>query len=132
MKEPRDTLSELRTMAAMFAAWLGAIAVFKAWEVARGESSLLNTIIVGAFAGIGGFGVVLPVLMLAPSLRRLPYWLAASWGAGIAILCFLYVRRTSVFSGPIGALLLPTSVGAVAGVTYAIAARVLMRFQRRA
>jgi hypothetical protein len=103
--------------------------VFKAWEVARGESSLLNTLIVGAFAGIGGFGVVLPVLMLAPSLRRLPYWLAASWGAGIAMLCGLIVIR---FSGPLGFLLMPAGAGAVAGVTYAITARVVMRFQRRA
>jgi hypothetical protein len=121
-------------MAAMFAAWFGAIAAFIALQVARGEPwSGLNTIIIGAFAGIAGFGVVLPVLMLAPSLRRLPYWLAASWGAGIASLCVSIPiwMRTGVFSAPIGIVLMSASVGVSAGVTYAIAARVLMRFQRR-
>ena len=119
-------------MAAMLAAWFAAIAAFIAWQVARGEPwSGLNAIIVGAFAGIAGFGVVLPVLMLAPSLRRLPSWLAASWGAGIALLCVSIWMRTNVFSGPIGIVLVLASIGAGAGVTYAIAARVLMRFQRR-
>ena len=118
-------------MAAMLAAWFGAITAFIAWQVSRGESwGGFSAVMVGAFAGIVGFGVVLPALMLVPSFRRLPYWLGASWGAGIAVLSVWVVMRTRV--GPIGFLLLPASIGAVAGLTYAIAARVLMRFQRRA
>ena len=66
---------------------------------------------------------VLPVLAIAPRLRRPPIWLAAGWGAlaagAFAGLIFGWPYR---LYGPQG-LVVFAAVGAVAGMSYAVLAR---------
>jgi hypothetical protein len=71
---------------------------------------------------------VLPILLLVSAIRLLPVWAAVVWGAALALLVAvilvgpLVASRTSTFSMAV--------VGGASGLTYAIAARVLMRRQQ--
>ena len=76
MKEPHDTLSVPRTVAAMLVAPFGAVGAFVAWGAGRGEVSTQSPLVVlgfvGAYAGLSGLVLVFPFLLVFPSLRRPP------------------------------------------------------------
>jgi hypothetical protein len=70
-----------------------------------------------------GIVFVLPVLAIAPRLRRPPIWLAAGWGAftACAFVSLIFGRPYKLY-GP-QALVVFAAAGAVAGVCYAVLAR---------
>ena len=101
---------------------------------ARGEFSFGASrvlVIVGAYSCAAGLGLVLPVLLFVPSLRLAPYWGAAVWGAAVAMLFCLLLLGLGRFPDTLAPILLLMSNGAAAGLTYALAARALMRLQQR-
>jgi hypothetical protein len=125
-------LSASRTVAAMLIAPFGTMAAHLAVSAVIGDLDTLRgspvvALIVGTVAAVAGLVVVLPVLLFAPALRLLPFWAAAAWGAALALLVTVILAgpfmmsRTSAISMAV--------LGAASGLTYAIAARVLMRRQ---
>ena len=72
--------------------------------------------------------LALPVLLLVPRLRLLSYWAAGVWGVAVALAIALLVGWGEI--SPIFAAWMGT-LGAVAGVTSAMAARLLLRSQTR-
>jgi hypothetical protein len=78
--------------------------------------------VVGAIALAAGLLLVAPVFLIVPELRQPSPWLAAPWGAGVALLVggfFTGVRR--LFHWEAAAMYVV--VGAAAGLVYAFAAR---------
>jgi hypothetical protein len=125
-------LSAGRTVAAMLMAPVGTMAAHLALSAAIGDDTLRDypfvVLLVGTVAAVAGLVVVLPVLIFAPALRLLPLWAAAAWGAALALFVTvilvgpLMISRTSTISMAV--------LGSASGLTYAIAARVLMRRQQ--
>ena len=125
-------LSGPRTVVAMSVAPLGTMAAHLVVSAAIGDlpsirTSPVVTLIVGAVAGLVGLCLVLPVLLLIPRLRMLPWWAAATWAAALAVLVSLLFVGPSLLSrrGVSMAIL-----GAASGLTYALAARALLYKQR--
>jgi hypothetical protein len=132
VKEPHEVLSVSRTVAAMLVALLGTMAAHLVLSAARGElssirSSPVATLLVGVYAGLAGLVLVLPFLILLPRLRLVAHWIAALWGAGVAVGFSLLLVGPRFLSVPTGAAL--AALGAASGATYSLAARALMRRQ---
>jgi hypothetical protein len=127
-------LSAPRTLAAMLIAPFGAMAAHLMVSATLGDletirSSAAATVLVGGFSAVAGLVLVLPLLLLIPALRLLPSWAATAWGAAIALLVTVILVGPAVTSRT-SAIAMAT-LGAGSGLTYAIAARALMRLQRR-
>jgi len=125
-------LSAPRTVAALLVAPLGALVAHVAVTAALGDlasvrGSLLMALLVAAVALVAGLLLVLPVLLLLPRLRRLPWWAAAPWGAAIALLVTMLIVGPSMVTRLSSTAM--AVLGAASGLTYSIAARLLLRGQ---
>ena len=126
-------LSASRTAAALFVAPLGAILAHVAVTATLGDlasvrGSLFAALLVGVIAAVVGLVLVLPVLLLVPRLRQLPWWAAAAWGAAVAFLVTMLIVGPTMVTRLTGTAM--AALGAASGLTYSIAARVLMAKQR--
>ena len=126
-------LSASRTVAAVLVAACGAIVAHLAVSAVIGDlasvrASFVAALLVGAIACIVGLVLVLPVLLLVPRLRQLPWWAAAAWGATVAFLVTILILGPTMARRTGSAM---AALGAASGLTYALAARVLVRFQRQ-
>jgi hypothetical protein len=67
---------------------------------------------------------VIPVLALAPRLRRPPFWIAAIWGAGVAwASSTVFFGRLHLASTSIQGLAGLAAAGSVSGILYAFLVR---------
>jgi hypothetical protein len=78
-------LSPSRTVAALATALFGTMGVHIVVGAAIGDfdsvrNLLIVTVLVAFWSGVAASVLVLPVLLLVPRLRTLPWWAAAVWG----------------------------------------------------
>jgi len=125
-------LSVSRTVAAVLVASFGAVVAHLAVSAVIGDmastrGSFVVALLVGAIACIVGLVLVLPVLLLVPRLRLLPWWAAAAWGAAVAFLATMLIVGPTMARRTGSAMAV---LGAASGLTYVLAARVLLYKQR--
>jgi hypothetical protein len=115
------------TLGPLLLAPLGAMGVYAVFSAISGESAskaLVMFWVVGTASLAAGVVLVLPVLALVPKLRQPPAWIAAIWGATVAV-CVGWL------TGPVNAgfpefsrLVAPfAALGAASGLTYAFASK---------
>ena len=78
-----DTLGSVRLLAPLGA--MGVYAVFSAISGESASKALVMFWVVGTASLAAGVVLVLPVLALVPKLRQPPAWIAAIWGATVAV-----------------------------------------------
>jgi hypothetical protein len=118
------SLRLLDTIVPLLLAPLGAVVVAGIGIAVRDPTSILLIFFVYPFALAAGVVCVLPILVLAPPLRRPPFWLAAVWGVTAAWVFMLLLTRGDFSRLPdAGGLAELVLAGAASGLVYAVAAR---------
>ena len=100
--------------------------VLKMWTYPLGTPLPQTTVLLFGLVWLVSFAaamtLVFPIMFVLPSTRRPTWWLAGVWGAAIGLIVVAVLERRSVLHNVV-ALASFASMGALAGMTYAVLAR---------
>jgi hypothetical protein len=125
--EQSDEMRFRDTLGLLLLAPLGAMGVYAVFSAISGESAsnaLVMFWVVGAASLVAGMVFVLPVLVLVPKLRQPPAWIAALWGATVAVCVGWLTDPVNTGFPELSRLVaLFAASGAASGLTYAFASK---------
>jgi hypothetical protein len=115
------------TFGPLLLAPLGAMGVYAVLSAISGESAsnaLVMFWVVGAASLAAGMVFVLPVLALVPKLRQPPAWIAALWGAAVAVCVGWLTAGVNTDFPEFSRVVGPFAVlGAASGLSYTFASK---------